>query len=106
MRLRDTLGFALTALTSNRARTWLTLLAVALGSAAVVLLSALGEGARAYVEHEFTQLGTHLLIIFPGRNETTGGPPPLLGETARDLTLDDALALARAPGVTRVAPWR
>ncbi len=104
MRLRDTLGFALTAMTSNRARTWLTLLAVALGSAAVVLLSALGEGARTYVEHEFTQLGTHLLIIFPGRNETTGGPPPLLGETARDLTLDDALALARTPGVTRIAP--
>lgn len=104
MRLRDTLGFALTALSSSRARTWLTLLAVALGSAAVVLLSALGEGARTYVEHEFTQLGTHLLIIFPGRNETTGGPPPLLGETARDLTLDDALALTRAPGVTRIAP--
>ena len=104
MRLRDTLGFALGSLTSHRSRTWLTLLAVALGSAAVVLLSALGQGARAYVEDEFTQLGTHLLIIFPGRNETTGGPPPLLGETARDLTLDDALALARAPGVTRVAP--
>ena len=104
MRLRDTLGFALSSLTSHRSRTWLTLLAVALGSAAVVLLSALGQGARAYVEGEFTQLGTHLLIIFPGRNETTGGPPPLLGETARDLTLDDALALARAPGVTRVAP--
>jgi putative ABC transport system permease protein len=104
VRLRDTLGFALGSLTSHRSRTWLTLLAVALGSAAVVLLSALGQGARAYVEDEFTQLGTHLLIIFPGRNETTGGPPPLLGETARDLTLDDALALARAPGVTRVAP--
>jgi putative ABC transport system permease protein len=104
VRLRDTLGFALSSLTSHRSRTGLTLLAVALGSAAVVLLSALGQGARAYVEDEFTQLGTHLLIIFPGRNETTGGPPPLLGETARDLTLDDALALARAPGVTRVAP--
>jgi putative ABC transport system permease protein len=104
VRLRDTLGFALSSLTSHRSRTWLTLLAVALGSAAVVLLSALGQGARAYVEGEFIQLGTHLLIIFPGRNETTGGPPPLLGETARDLTLDDALALVRAPGVTRVAP--
>ena len=77
MRLRDTLGFALSSLTSHRSRTGLTLLAVALGSAAVVLLSALGQGARAYVEDEFTQLGTHLLIIFPGRNETTGGPPPL-----------------------------
>ena len=104
MRLRDILGFALRALGSHRSRTWLTLLAVTLGAAAVVLLAALGEGARAYVAHEFTRLGTHLLIVFPGRNETTGGPPPLLGETARDLTLADALALARAPGVARIAP--
>lgn len=104
MRLRDTLGFALHSLTSHRSRTWLTLLAVGLGTAAVVLLSALGEGARAYVENQFSQLGTHLLIVFPGRNETTGGPPPLLGESARDLTLDDALALNRARGVARLAP--
>jgi putative ABC transport system permease protein len=104
VRLRDTLGFALHSLTSHRSRTWLTLLAVALGTAAVVLLSALGEGARAYVENQFSQLGTHLLIVFPGRNETTGGPPPLLGESARDLTLDDALALNRARGVARLAP--
>jgi putative ABC transport system permease protein len=104
VRLRDTLGYALQALGSHPPRTWLTLLAVCLGTAAVVLLSALGEGARAYVENEFSQLGTHLLIVLPGRNETTGGPPPLLGATARDLTLDDALALTRARGVARLAP--
>jgi putative ABC transport system permease protein len=98
------MAYALQALTSHPSRTWLTLLAVSLGTAAVVLLSALGEGARSYVEDQFTQLGTHLLIVFPGRNETTGGPPPLLGETARDLTLDDALAMARARGVARLAP--
>ena len=104
MRLSDTLEFALRALGGHRSRTWLIVLAVGLGAAAVVLLSALGEGARAYVENAFTQLGTHLLIVFPGRNETTGGPPPLLGESARDLTLDDALALTRARGVARLAP--
>ena len=104
MRLSDTLGFALRALGGHRSRTWLIVLAVGLGAAAVVLLSSLGEGARAYVENAFTQLGTHLLIVFPGRNETTGGPPPLLGESARDLTLDDALALTRARGVARLAP--
>lgn len=104
MRLRDVLGFAAQALSGHRTRTWLTLLAVGLGSAAVVLLSALGEGARVYVQDQFAQLGTHLLIVLPGRNETTGGPPPLLGATARDLTLDDALAMGRARGVVRLAP--
>lgn len=104
MRLADTLHSAAAALAAHPSRSWLTLLAMALGTAAVVLLSALGEGARRYVLDEFTSLGTHLLIIFPGRNETTGGPPPLLGETPRDLTLADALALTRSPHIERIAP--
>jgi putative ABC transport system permease protein len=104
MNLDDDLRFGLRALTAHRARTWLTLLAMALGTASVILLSALGEGARRYVLDEFTQLGTHLVIVLPGRNETTGGPPPLLGETPRDLTLEDAAALGRSPLVKRFAP--
>jgi putative ABC transport system permease protein len=104
MRLEDDLRYGLRALTGHRARTWLTLLAMGLGTAAVVLLSAMGEGARRYVADEFTALGTHLLVVLPGRSETTGGPPPLLGETPRDLTLGDALALTRSGLVERVAP--
>ena len=70
----------------------------------MILLSALGEGARQYVLDKFSQLGTHLLIVLPGRNETTGGPPPLLGETPRDLTLGDAAAVGRSRLVKRIAP--
>jgi putative ABC transport system permease protein len=77
---------------------------MAIGVGAVILLTALGEGARRYVTREFTSLGTHLLIAIPGRSETTGGPPPLLGETPRDLTLEDALALKRSSAIRRVAP--
>jgi len=104
MRAADTLSSAARALSAYTARSWLTLLAVAFGTAAVVMLSALGEGARRYVLDEFTQLGTHLLIVLPGRNETAGGPPPLLGETPRDLTLQDALALLRSTHVEQMAP--
>jgi len=102
--LEDDLRLGLRSLATHRARTWLTVLAMALGTAAVVLLSALGEGARHYVVDELAQLGTHLVIVLPGRNETTGGPPPLLGETPRDLTLDDAIALGRSRLVKRFAP--
>lgn len=104
MRLEDNLRLGLRSLTTQRARAWLTLLAVALGTAAVILLSALGEGTRLYVAGELTQLGTHLLIVLPGRSETTGGPPPLLGETPRDLTLGDAIAIGRSRPVKRIAP--
>jgi putative ABC transport system permease protein len=49
-------------------------------------------------------LGANVLIVLPGRSETTGGLPPLLGTTPRDLTLDDALALLRDRSILRVAP--
>ncbi len=104
MKTFDVLQFSFRAAVGYPARTLLTLLAMAIGVGAVILLTALGEGARLYVTREFTSLGTHLLIVIPGRSETTGGPPPLLGETPRDLTLEDALALKRSSAIRRVAP--
>jgi putative ABC transport system permease protein len=88
-----------------RLRSAMLLLAMGIGVSAVVVLSALGEGARRFVTDEFRSLGTHLIIVFPGRSETTGVQPGLFsGETPRDLTLGDAEALLRVPGVERVAP--
>jgi putative ABC transport system permease protein len=82
----------------------LVLLAMAIGVSSVVVLSTLGEGAREYVTGEFSSLGSHLLIVLPGRSETVGGAPPLIGETVRDLTLADAMALGRSSAIRRVAP--
>ncbi len=104
MKAFDVIRFSARAATGFRTRTLLILLAMAIGVGAVILLTALGEGARLYVTREFTSLGTHLLVALPGRSETTGGPPPLLGETPRDLTLDDALSLKRSSAIRRVAP--
>lgn len=69
-----------------------------------MVLTALGDGARRYVTGEFSQLGTNLLIVMPGRSETTGGAPPIMGETPRDLTLDDAVVLTRNRSIQQVAP--
>ena len=104
MRLDDVLRFGWRALIGHRGRTALMLLAMAIGVAAVVVLTALGEGARRYVVNEFTAIGSHLLIVLPGRSETIGGAPPVMGETPRDLTLDDATALLRSGAVNRIAP--
>ncbi|MCB1724438.1 MAG: ABC transporter permease [Gammaproteobacteria bacterium] len=104
MRLPDLLAFAGRSLSGTRTRTVMMLLAMSIGVASVVVLTALGEGARRYVVGEFASLGTHLLIMLPGRTETTGGAPPLFGETPRDLTLDDALALLRERSIRRIAP--
>ena len=104
MRVEDNLRFSSSALTAARGRSWLMLLAMAIGVGSVVVLTALGEGARRYVADEFSSMGTHLLIVLPGKTETTGGAPPLVGGTPNDLTLYDALALERSGYVRRMAP--
>ena len=88
----DALAFASRALAGHRRRTALALLGVAIGIAAVVILTALGEGARRYVVAQFSDLGSDLVVVFPGRTETTGTIPGLFGAT-HDLTLEDARAL-------------
>jgi putative ABC transport system permease protein len=101
----DLLHLASESLFRARLRSAMMLVATAIGVAAVVVLTSLGEGARRYVTGEFQALGTDLLIVLPGRSETTGVQPGLFaGETPRDLTLDDARALLRIPGVRRIAP--
>ena len=104
LRWHDGAHLAAQSLQAQRTRSLLTLLAMAIGVAAVVLLTGLAEGARDYVRGQFASLGSHLLIVLPGRSETRGGPPPLLGTTPRPLTLDDALALTRVHAIRRVAP--
>jgi len=104
MRLLDSLRFGSRALTAARGRTWLMWLAMGIGVGSVVVLTALGEGARRYVQQQFSGLGSNLVIVLPGRVETTGGPPPLIGGTPQDLSLHDAEALSRNPHIRRVAP--
>jgi len=105
MRAPDLLSFALGAARGNRTRTALSMLAMAIGVAAVVTLTALGDGARRYVMREFSAIGSNLVIVLPGRTETGGiNPGSFGGATPRDLTVDDARALLRAPAVRRAAP--
>lgn len=105
MRGRDLGAFATRAMTAYGLRSALMVLAMSVGVAAVVLLTALGDGARRYVIGEFSSLGANLVIVLPGRAETRGfSPASLISETPRDLTLQDAAALTRLPGVRRAAP--
>lgn len=105
MRLLDILQYTWSALTRHPLRTTLMLIAMMIGVAAIVVLTALGEGARRYVINEFASLGTNLIIVLPGKTETKGGGPVMfIGETPRDLTTDDANALRRIAGIKRIAP--
>ncbi len=104
MKLRDLVGYSGNALRGHRLRSGLSLLGVAIGVGSVILLTSLGEGARIYVVGEFVSMGNNLLLINPGKVETTG-VMPIFGGVPRDLTLDDSEALVRqVPQIRRAAP--
>ena len=105
MRVIDTFKFSADAATGTPLRTGLLILAMSIGVAAVVILTALGDGARRYVVDEFSAIGTNLVIVLPGRSETRGfNPANLVTSTPRDLTVEDAESLIKQPGVARVSP--
>ena len=106
MRPVDTARLAFQSIQRYPLRTTMLLLAVSIGVAAVVLLTGVGEGARRYVTGEFAALGTHLIVVLPGKAETAGagGTGTIIGATARDLTLEDAMAIERSAYIAQVAP--
>jgi len=103
MRFADLFALAVRALTAQRQRSFLTLLGIAVGIAAVILLTSIGEGVHRFVLAEFTQFGTNVIEIAPGKTRASGGPGGLQ-TTVRLLTLDDARSLERVPGVLAVTP--
>lgn len=100
---REFLGLSWGAVVAHRLRSALTMLGILIGIAAVILLTSIGEGTRRYVLDEFTQFGTNIMAINPGNTKTSGAPGALAG-TIRKLTLEDAEALRRVPGVQNVVP--
>jgi putative ABC transport system permease protein len=103
MEASDYVRLGLGALSGHRLRSGLSMLGIAIGIAAVVLLTSIGEGTRRHLAGLFTEFGTNVLQINPGKTETTG-MPGVLGGTTHKLTIDDAEALARLPGVELSVP--
>lgn len=100
---RDLLRLACQAIWFHRLRSLLTMLGILVGIASVILLTSIGEGARVYILSQFTQFGTTLVGVTPGRIATSG-LPGALGVTIHPLSLGDAAALERIRGVERVVP--
>jgi len=100
---RDLLSMSGGTLLANKMRSFLSMLGIAIGVGSVVLLTSIGEGTRVYIVNEFSQFGTNVLMINPGKAETSG-IPGALGGTTRKLTIDDAVAVERLPHVDAIVP--
>ncbi len=97
-----TLGEAWRALGANRLRTALTMLGMIIGVSAVVLMLAVGEGAKQSVNRSVTSMGSNLFIVVSG-STSAGGVRAGMGSSPT-LTLNDAEAIAKIPSVAASAP--
>jgi len=96
MRLREAFGAAWDALRANRLRSALTMLGVIIGVASVVMLVAIGSGAKQKVEQQVEGLGSNLILVVPG--EFSFGSAPAVSR----LKLEDVAYLGRVVGDRRV----
>lgn len=103
MHTKETLQFATTAITSQRMRSGLTVLGIAVGIMTVVLLTSIGEGLHRYVMREFTQFGSNIIGIHPGKVTTMGASVGIFGND-RPLSIQDALSLQHLSTVVAVMP--
>jgi len=94
MKLSDTLEETFLALSSNKARTGLTILGIVIGISSVIVMVSVGQGATLSIQNSIESTGSNLLMITPGVQRTFGSQVRSAGGTAQSLTLDDADAIA------------
>ncbi len=97
MDLPDIIGFTQRAVLFHRLRSGLTALGIAIGVAAVVILTSMGEGVNQFMAAEFSQFGANNIFITPGKTETIGFGGPGMLNTQRPLTIEDAEAISHLP---------
>jgi ABC-type antimicrobial peptide transport system, permease component len=103
MLLADYLHLATSSIRFSPMRSFLTALGIAVGIAAVVLLTALGGGVQHYVLQQFTQFGAHIIAINPGKSSTFGVSGAMVSNV-RPLSIEDAESLRRIQGVQTSVP--
>jgi putative ABC transport system permease protein len=104
VRRQDYLSLTFGAIRARRARAILTALGIGMGVAAVVVLTSIGATLQRYVLEQFTQFGTNIIGVQPGKSQTFGGSIGAIN-SLRPLTIDDALALEKVPYATSVVPF-
>jgi putative ABC transport system permease protein len=103
MFIADLLRLTTSTFAAYRMRSFLTGLGIAIGVAAVILLTSIGEGLHQFVLTEFSQFGTNIITIQPGKTQTHGANVGVIG-SVRPLSIEDAEALRRVPFVEYVNP--
>lgn len=103
MLYRDLIRFSFGVVRAYRMRAFLSALGIAIGIAAVVLLTSIGEGIQQFVTAQFSQFGTNLISVSPGKVKTAGVSVGIFN-SVRPLTIEDAVAIRRLPNIEYTDP--
>jgi len=98
----DHLRQAIYAIVSNKMRSFLSMLGILIGVAAVIAMLSLGQGARESISQRLASLGSNLLMVRPGSRQLHG--IALEAGAVTRFTLPDARAIAKLPQVRNVSP--
>lgn len=103
MHILDILRLSLRTISAYKMRSALTALGLIIGIAAVIVLTALGRGLHSFVIAEFTQFGTNIIGVHPGKKTTLGLSGATIS-TVRPLSMADAASLGKLPGIIATVP--
>lgn len=102
--IRDNVLSAVSSLTRNLFRSFLTLSGIVIGVIAVVTLVAILQGVKAEISRQVEGLGANLVIIVPSKLDENGQPNMMSVMGVSTLTEKDIEQLRRSPGVRKISP--
>lgn len=103
MQYVDILSLSYRTVISHKLRSILTAIGLIIGIASVIILTSIGRGIHSFVLAEFTQFGTNLLAVFPGKTTTLGISGATIS-TVRPLTIADAISLEKLEPIIAALP--
>jgi len=103
MKVKDVFIFSSYSVISQKMRSFLTSLGIAVGIVCVIFLTSLGQGLQVFIISQFSQFGSSIISIAPGKTETMGMPLGTFGST-KPLSFEDAAALEKLATLEVVVP--
>ena len=100
---RQCVKTAIGALYANKGRSFLTMLGIIIGVAAVIVIMSVGAGAQSLILSQIKNLGTNLIGVLPGKAEDKGPPAQVLGIIITTLKYSDFEAIADKKNVPNLA---
>ena len=103
MKFKDIFLFSSFSIVSQKMRSFLTAMGIAVGVVCVIFLTSMGQGLQDFMVSQFTQFGSNIIAVQPGKTQTLGMPTGVHG-TIKPLSFDDAEAIERLPLIDYAVP--